>query len=72
MEHAYFVDCAAFCECWDQTSFDPDYNVLPMTLVAPMVPEVFSRPVYKDRIVMVGVKEALADDKVARERADTQ
>ena len=25
-DNPYFDDCAAFCEKWDQASFDPDYG----------------------------------------------
>src|SRR5690606_13686761 len=37
----YFDDCAEFCELWDQSSFDPDYDNLPLEFFAPMVREVF-------------------------------
>ena len=32
-----------FCEDWDQTSFDPDYDTLPLEHFRPMVEQVFSR-----------------------------
>lgn len=32
-----------FCEKWDQTSFDPDYETLPLEHFRPMVEEVFRR-----------------------------
>jgi len=35
--HAYFDDCAEFCEKWDQNSFDPDYETKPLAFFAPMV-----------------------------------
>ena len=41
--HPYFDDCATFCERWDQASFDPDYDTLPLDFFAPMVREVFAR-----------------------------
>ncbi len=41
--HPWFDDCAAFCERWDQTSFDPDYDTLPLEHFEPMVRRVFSR-----------------------------
>ena len=35
---------ARFADDWDQTSFDPDYDTLPLEHFEPMVREVFSRP----------------------------
>lgn len=35
--HPWFDDCAAFCERWDQVSFDPAYDTLPLGTFAPMV-----------------------------------
>lgn len=42
--HAYFEACAQFCERWDQTSFDPDYDTLPLNDFEPMVRRLFARP----------------------------
>jgi predicted HD phosphohydrolase len=42
----YYEDCAAFCERWDQASFDPDYETQPLAFFAPMVREVFARAPY--------------------------
>ena len=33
-----------FADDWDQTSFDPDYDTLPLEHFEPMIREVFSRP----------------------------
>lgn len=41
--HPYFQACADFCELWDQASFDPDYDTLPLEAFSPMVHHVFSR-----------------------------
>ena len=41
--HPWFDDCAAFCERWDQVSFDPDYDTLPLEHFEPMVRRQFSR-----------------------------
>lgn len=41
--HRYFDDCVRFCERWDQTSFDPDYDTLPVEFFAPMVRRLFAR-----------------------------
>lgn len=42
--HPHFEACAAFCERWDQTSFDPDHNTLPLVTFEPMVRRLFARP----------------------------
>jgi predicted HD phosphohydrolase len=57
--HIYFDDCAAFCERWDQSSFDPDYDSLPIEFFAPMVREVFARDAYDPKVVRVGQREPL-------------
>ena len=47
-DHPYYDACVRFCERWDQASFDPDYPTKPLEYFAPMVHEVFSRPVSFD------------------------
>lgn len=47
-DHPYYDTCVRFCERWDQASFDPDYPTKPLDYFAPMVHEVFSRPVSFD------------------------
>ena len=47
-DHPYYDACVRFCERWDQASFDPDYPTKPLEHFAPMVNEVFSRPVSFD------------------------
>jgi len=42
-DHRWFEDCAQFCEHWDQCSFDPDYDTLPLASFEPMVRRVFGR-----------------------------
>lgn len=42
--HPHFEACAEFCERWDQTSFDPDYDTLPLEAFAPLVRRLFARP----------------------------
>ncbi len=42
-EHPWFDSCAAFCERWDQASFDPDYPTKPLDHFEPMLREVFAR-----------------------------
>jgi predicted HD phosphohydrolase len=42
--HPMFERTANFCEKWDQTSFDPDYDTMPLTAFEPMVRRLFERP----------------------------
>jgi len=55
----YFDDCAAFCERWDQASFDPEYDTLPLEFFAPMVEEVFARAPYDSGVIRPGAREPL-------------
>ncbi|MBW4707706.1 peptidase [Roseobacter sp. YSTF-M11] len=57
--HPYFDDCAAFCERWDQASFDPGYDTLPLDHFAPMVEEVFDRTPYDPAVLRKGQREPL-------------
>ena len=43
-EHEYWRDCAEFCEKYDQNSFDPEYDTLPLEAFEPAVRKVFSAP----------------------------
>ena len=67
--HLYFDDCAEFCERWDQASFDPDYDTLPIEFFTPMVREVFAREPYDANIIREGVRIPLTDPTLAAERA---
>ncbi|MCA1005248.1 HD domain-containing protein [Rhodococcus hoagii] len=40
----YFDACAHFCAEWDQVSFDPNYDTLPIDTFVPLLREVFTRP----------------------------
>lgn len=42
--HEHFEDTARFCELYDQTAFDPDYETAPLAFFEPMVRRVFERP----------------------------
>jgi predicted HD phosphohydrolase len=42
-QHPWFDDCAAFCEDWDQVSFDPHYETLALENFVPMVNRVLAR-----------------------------
>lgn len=41
--HPCFEMTAAFCERWDQVSFDPAYDTLPLEAFEPMVRRIFAR-----------------------------
>lgn len=58
-DHPYFQDCADFCEMWDQCSFDPDYDTMPLSAFAPMVEQVFARKAYDPAVIQKGVRVAL-------------
>jgi predicted HD phosphohydrolase len=68
-ESPYFDDCAQFCEQWDQSSFDPDYPMLPVAFFAPMVRQVFARKAYDPAHVRPGAREPLAVPDRAAARA---
>ncbi|MDP6566501.1 MAG: HD domain-containing protein [Alphaproteobacteria bacterium] len=42
-DHPHYEACRHFCEAWDQASFDPDYDTLPLEHFAPVVRQLFSR-----------------------------
>ncbi|MDU8928417.1 HD domain-containing protein [Alisedimentitalea sp. MJ-SS2] len=67
--HPYFDDCADFCERWDQSSFDPDYDDLPIEFFAPMVHQVFSRKPYDPAVIRAGERVPLMDADTAANRA---
>ncbi len=64
----YFDDCAEFCERWDQASFDPDYDDLPLEFFAPMVEEVFARTPYDPAVIRPGTRLPLHNAETARAR----
>ncbi|MDJ0849073.1 MAG: HD domain-containing protein [Myxococcota bacterium] len=43
-DHQWFRDCAEFCEKYDQNSFDPEYDTLPLEAFEPAVRKVFAAP----------------------------
>lgn len=55
----YFQSCVEFCERWDQSSFDPDYETAPLEFFVPMVWEVFSRKAYDPAIRQEGLVKGL-------------
>ena len=57
--HRYYDDCAQFCERWDQSSFDPDYDTLPIEHFVERVREVFAREPYDPAVLRIGAREPL-------------
>lgn len=53
-DHPCFDVCAAFCERWDQSSFDPDHPTRPLAHFEPMVREVFSRKAHDPAVIREG------------------
>lgn len=66
--HPCFDDCAEFCERWDQASFDPGYDTLPLDVFAPLMRAVFARAPYDPAVIRPGERVALTDAKVAAAR----
>lgn len=54
--HAYYDTAVDFCERWDQSAFDPDYDYLPLEHFRPAVEEVFTRPAWDPNVIRPGVK----------------
>jgi predicted HD phosphohydrolase len=50
-EHIWYDSCLAFCEKWDQNSFDPDYPIWPLQVFEPLVTKILSRPPHDPRYV---------------------
>ncbi|MEO1104412.1 MAG: inositol oxygenase family protein [Pseudomonadota bacterium] len=64
-DNPYYDDCVTFCERWDQVSFDPDYQSLPLEHFRPMVEEVFSREPYQPNIIAADTRKPLVVSKLA-------
>ena len=45
--HHYYEAAVAFCHLWDQPSFDPDYDTLPLETFDPLVRRIFSREPFR-------------------------
>ncbi|MBY5927752.1 HD domain-containing protein [Halomonas denitrificans] len=43
-DHPAYARTVRFCDEWDQTSFDPDYDTLPLSAFLPMIQRVMQRP----------------------------
>ena len=46
--HEHFQDTINFCERWDQASFDPNYDTIPLKEFVPMVQRIFNRTPYRN------------------------
>ena len=46
--HEFFNDTINFCERWDQSSFDPNYDTVPLKEFVPMVQRIFNRTPYRN------------------------
>ena len=53
-DHPCFDSCAQFCERWDQSAFDPDYDTRTLDHFEPMVREVFGRKAYDPEVLREG------------------
>lgn len=51
----YYQACVAFCERWDQSSFDPDYPMDPLDSFAPEVEAIFARKAWDAEVIKAGV-----------------
>ncbi len=58
-DHMHFQACADFCERWDQSSFDPDYEMDTLESFEPLVREVFSRKAYDPAVLQEGISRGL-------------
>jgi len=66
--HPYFADCVAFCERWDQSSFDPNYKTLPLAFFAPLLRQVFARAEYSPEVIQKGQRLPLVNYQQAQRR----
>jgi predicted HD phosphohydrolase len=48
--HPMFERTAAFCQNWDQNSFDPDYDTAPISVFDPMVRRILARKPFGDHV----------------------
>lgn len=64
-DHPLFNTCDAFCEHWDQSSFDPNYDMEPLETFEPMVREVFARKAYDPAVIQEDVVTGLPDHLAA-------
>ena len=46
--HEFYNDTINFCEKWDQASFDPNYDTIPLKDFIPLVQKIFNRQPYRN------------------------
>jgi predicted HD phosphohydrolase len=46
--HEFYKDTINFCEKWDQASFDPSYDTIPLKDFIPLVQKIFNRQPYRN------------------------
>ena len=49
--HRWYAACEAFCERWDQASFDPEYPSKPLAAFEPLVHSIFGRQPHDPRYI---------------------
>lgn len=54
-DHPCFNACAAFCERWDQASFDPAYDSASLETFEPLVHALFARPAFDPDVLRPNV-----------------
>jgi predicted HD phosphohydrolase len=54
--HRWYAACAAFCERWDQSSFDPDYPTRPLESFEPLVRSIFGRSAHDPRYIAAAIR----------------
>jgi predicted HD phosphohydrolase len=59
-DHPCYQSCVDFCERWDQTSFDPNYDMHSLEHFAPMVTEVFNRKPYDPAVLQPGAVNGIS------------
>lgn len=64
--HPFFDDCVDFCERWDQASFDPDYDSLPLTFFEDMVVSVFAVEAWDGDVLKAPAQPLVNEDVAAR------
>ncbi len=53
-DHPFAATCQRFCDEWDQTSFDPDYETMSLEAFMPALTRVFEKPI---RVVYDSIHE---------------
>ena len=49
-DHPWYQDTVEFCHRWDQSSFDPTYELLPLEFFEPMVRRIFGRAPFSESV----------------------